>query len=443
MRACAYCRLVRLTLGALLVMCAAQPLSARAATDGAPLVSLAPPSSTGDIEATLSPGHRLSTAIVVTDGGAVPADFLVSPVDGYTSDAGGILYGDRQAPFRSGQSGNAEYGAGRWISVSASVLHLKPGQSQRLTVAVIVPTGTLPGDWVGGVSIQNAASTGTVTPTAPSNGTGTQPSTPGTSVMAVIIHVPGAISRGALIVGLPVITTQSSQQVLEIPLSYTGDVLTKPTYSFTITDSRGRTAFSTAGRFDTFVPHSAITDVVRVAPPLVTGAYNFDSVAGPDGNTLVAQYPILSGVPTAIPAPSVPAISAPAAVSSNGPQQLIAVVLVVTALGLVIWRRTRCSHCRRRGLGGLVTVSGYAEIAHCSDCRLLALQREDVHLCSNCHRGHLILGDDRDVDLAGRSSRAVVEQAEEPPLRMSVPLGAAESDDLATVSMDGARSSRS
>src|SRR5487761_1308726 len=73
-----------------------------AATAGAPLLQLTQAFPHGYIETTLVPGQTFATTVIVSDGGTVPADFLVSAVDGYTSSSGGAVYGNRQVPFRDG-----------------------------------------------------------------------------------------------------------------------------------------------------------------------------------------------------------------------------------------------------------------------------------------------------------------------------------------------------
>src|ERR1700680_680556 len=86
---------------AVLILLGPSTTRASAATSaGAPVMQLQQRYPHGYIEATATPGQTFATQILVVDGGSVPGDFLFTGVDGYTSSASGIVYGNRQTPFR-------------------------------------------------------------------------------------------------------------------------------------------------------------------------------------------------------------------------------------------------------------------------------------------------------------------------------------------------------
>ncbi|MHB8717977.1 MAG: hypothetical protein ACYDAC_03670 [Candidatus Dormibacteria bacterium] len=366
-----------------------QVTPALAATAGAPVVRLTQPFPHGYIETTLNPGQSFATSLEVSDGGTVAGSFLISAVDGYTSSSGGVVYGNRALPFRDGPAGNGEFGAGRWITVSTDHLTLSPGASQTVGVSVTVPAGTHPGDWVGGVTAENPQATGS------GGGAGPQLRVTEANEMAVVVHVPGATSSGAVFIGAPTITVDGAQQLLNIPLRYTGDVLTKPLFSFTIRDGSGHTVYSHSGRFDTFVPHTTIVYQVRLLPVLPPGSYSFSGSAGPDGNVTSSTYAIpVSGVPAPLPAPGgagtgeQPNAGPPAALLAGAMGVLLLLVLMLALL--LRRRRNRCSHCESGRIGALMPVRDFAELARCRECRRRALEREEVRLCPECYRAHVL-----------------------------------------------------
>jgi hypothetical protein len=117
-------------------------------------------------------------------------------------------------------------------------------------------------------------------------------------------------------------------------------------------------------------------------------------------------------------ASTVAAQSPPAAPGSGFVSDVVAFLLGMAALGAVLvlaWRRARCSHCRRGGLGGLATVTDYEDIARCVECRQLALQRQEVRLCWDCERLHVRLADSDRVELAGHAAPAYARSMQAPP----------------------------
>jgi hypothetical protein len=254
---------------------------------------------------------------------------------------------------------------------------------------VVVPPGAHPGDWVGGIIAENPLTTTT------GAGDGAVVKVKNATAIAVVVHVPGPVSLGAIFLDRPSVRTAGGKQLLDIPLRYTGDVLTKPTYSFTIRDSSGRVAYQHRGRFDTFMPHTTIVYEIALSPALGPGDYTFTGTVGPDGHLQTFTYRIHIG-------------SAPPVPGSGGggqPQQqgifgsgwpawlwavigVLALLLLVVAALLLVGRR--CTHCGRPRPWGLMPVRDYQEISSCRDCRAAARDRRRVQLCPACYRSHVL-----------------------------------------------------
>lgn len=357
-----------------------------ATTAGAPIMQLQQRYPHGYIEATATPRQTFAAHIHVVDGGTVPGDFLFTGVDGYTSSASGIVYGNRQTPFRDGPHGNGEYGAGGWIALSASRMHLGPGEGQLLTVTVTVPVATPPGDWVGAVTGENPQ----LVSAAASGGPGlafTQ-----AADIAIVVHVPGPTSTGTLFLDKPSVTIEAAQEFLDVPVRYTGDVITKPLFSFTITDDRGKTVYSHSGHFDSFMAHTSLLYRVLLTPTLGEGTYSFFGRAGSDSNQHEYHYTIVvGGRPVALPSPGVDGTG-----GGFWPQHGALLIIAASLLGLaglvlllLVRRRRRCAHCGGRTPRSFFVVGDAQEIAGCDSCHRRALLGETVRLCQTCYRRHV------------------------------------------------------
>lgn len=342
----------------------------------------------GYIEFTAAGGSLLHAAISVSNAAPAAETFLFTAVDGYTSPPGGVVYGNRQVPIRDGPSGNGEFGAGTWITLDQPQATLSPGGATTVNASIRVPAGVHPGDWVGGINAENPVPTGqTAGPLA-------LQVTQATAI-AVVVHVPGAASPGAIFLDKPTVKTVGSKEYLDIPLRYTGDLLTKPLFSFQIKDSSGKVVYQHSGRWDTFMPHTTMVYEVPLDPPLGEGDYTFTGTVGPDGHQQTFTFPLSVGSAP----PSAPHQSTPGTIPFTGwwpgtPGWLQLLVIILPAifllLLLILSLRRRCSHCGRPRPWGLMAVSDYQEISHCRDCRAVARERRKVSLCPACYRSHVL-----------------------------------------------------
>jgi hypothetical protein len=94
------------------------------------------------------PGHTTRAGVLLLrNATSRKLNLLVDPVDGLTATTLGSAYADR---------GSAAHGSTPWTMLSARRITLAPRGSATVAVAVAVPSGTTPGDYLSGVAIQAA-----------------------------------------------------------------------------------------------------------------------------------------------------------------------------------------------------------------------------------------------------------------------------------------------
>ena len=331
--------------GALLLL-APGGATAEAASSGAPGLRAVHPNPQGYFEYSLSPGgeHVVDTA-VISNQGATAGDLLVYGADGYTSHVSGIVYGEREEPLRPARAEGAGNGAGSWITPSQSRLHLAAGSSVTISFTTVVPAGTAPGEYVGGLVAENP------TP-ADVNGGGLRVTQ--RSVVAVMVHVPGPVHSGWSI-GEPTISVENgSRQVITVPLASTGDVIGKPSLKGTLATCSGSVVVERLDRkLDTFLPHSQINYPIYIEDRVLpAGCYRLVLDFGEPGTSVHADRQLTIRAPQAeVPKFVSPNASSPptmAAPPSAGPSPLllgliggVGVLLLGNLLTLLLLRRRR------------------------------------------------------------------------------------------------------
>ena len=361
------------------------PAPARAAgSDAAPVLRTSHPFPHGYIEYQASAGQTITDTFTVVNGGQVAGSFNLFAADGLTSQVTGVVYADQTNPFPDGASGNGEYGAGTWITLSAPSVELAPSASSVVGMTVTVPVTAAPGDWVGSVSAENPVASRS------SGQFGFNVTTRVT--IAVVVHVAGPLTLDAVSLGAPYITVENhARQILNIPLQYMGDVLVKPFVDLQLLDAHKRVLFKIDRQLDTFVPHTTLIYPVPLDNLLLTpGNYQVVIDFGPTG----AEQHFVRNFTVSTPQANVPRPSerrrAPAAI--NPLIWLVALVPAV-ALALVVLlllrRRRRCAHCGRPFSGRRVAVAEIVEVQTCERCKgSLARRGTQVRLCPDCFAGH-------------------------------------------------------
>jgi hypothetical protein len=316
----------------------------------------------------------------------VAGTFNLFPADGLTSQVTGVVYADPSNPFPDGSSGNGEYGAGTWITLSQPAVQLTPGASTVIGVTVKVPATVAPGDWVGSVSAENPV------PSRSSGQFGFNVTTRVT--IAVVVHVAGPVNLDAVGLGAPFITVENhTRQILNIPLQYMGDVLVKPFVNLRLLDARKRVLFSLDRQLDTFVPHTTLIFPVPLDSTVIDpGNYQAVIDFGPTGaeQHFVRNFTVSTGQAN-VPPPS----QRGRGHAQAGPSALLWLValLPIAAVLLVLLllrrRRRRCAHCGRPFAGRRVAVAEIVEVRSCERCKgSLARRGTQVRLCADCFAGH-------------------------------------------------------
>lgn len=369
------------------------PLPAAAQTPpGTPLLRTSHRFPHGYMEYTVDAGKSVQDTVTIEDAGPGAATFALFAADGLTSVVSGIVYADRDHPLRDGPSGNGEYGAGSWITLSTSSVQLAQDQKVTVNLSVAVPAQAGPGDYVGAVSAEN--------PT-PSRGAGQFGLNVTTrTTIAVVVHVPGPVVTAAVSIGTPFVTVENkTRQILNVPLVYRGDVLVKPYVDLRVLDGGGRELLHIARQLDTFVPHTEIDFPFpldqSVLPP---GQYRLVANFGPQGSEQSFDLPFGVTVAEAqVPPPSQrgPHVSGTGTILDLPrwllPLLIVPIALIPVPLWLMwrAWRRRSCAHCGRTWRGRPVAVSAAGNVATCARCRSgLMRGGTRVRLCPECIAGH-------------------------------------------------------
>ena len=361
------------------------PATAGAANaDATPLLRPSHAFAHGYMEYSATAGQAIVDPVTVSNAGPGPATFLVFAADGLTSQVGGVVYADMQHPFPDGPSGNGEYGAGLWITLSASSVQLGDGQASTLNLSVRVPAGTAPGDYVGSVSAENPA------PARSGGQFGFNVTT--RTTIAVVVHVAGAVRIEGVNVGTPYLTVENrTRQILNIPLQYFGDVLVKPFINVRVFDARGRVLLQIDRQMDTFVPHTTLVYPIPLDTlVLQPGSYSVVVDFGPSGHEQHFQRTLTVAPSQArVPQPSQRGHAAAGLTPLLWLLGLIPLVALLLLAVLLARRRRTCAHCGRPSNATRVPVSSVSEVRSCPRCQnALARRGTLVRLCPDCTAGH-------------------------------------------------------
>ncbi len=176
----------------------------------------------GYFEITLDPGKSESLKATTINGGQTDISLRAFAANVTSPPNGG---------FAAAAEDEAPTGPTSWIDFPATSFDLKPGGKQALPFTVTVPNGTAPGQYITSLVVRTA-----------------QPvEIPGTtafnqiirSAVAVMITVPGPVNPGFTL-GTPAFTSKDTSNVLEIPITNTGNILVKPEGTLTVTTADGK-----------------------------------------------------------------------------------------------------------------------------------------------------------------------------------------------------------
>jgi WxL Interacting Protein, peptidoglycan binding domain len=208
---------------------------------------------------TLTPGATKQGAVLVTNNGTAAGTVRLYVADGTTGATTGTVYLTDKKPAH----------AGAWIGLDHSSLTLKPGAHQLVHFTVKVPSGAAAGQWVAGL----VAETERVEQGQKTNRKASvQVRIRSQTILAVQVDVPGPTAARFHIGTVSAGGTHGFQQVL-VGIANTGNALSKPTGTVTITNSKGTVVETIPLRMDTFLPQTRISYPVTLKKALAPGSY--------------------------------------------------------------------------------------------------------------------------------------------------------------------------
>ena len=206
----------------------------------------------------LAPRATRPGAVIVSNTGNRTGIVKLYSADGTTGQTTGTVYLTDSKPVH----------AGAWVKLAQPSVRLAPGEIKHVAFTVHVPTGSKPGQWVGGIVAETATSAKTKRSTRKA---GVQIRIRNQTIIAVQVNVPGPLSAAFTIGGAKTGGQRGFQQVL-VHFSNDGNMLQKPRGSVTILQG-GKAIEHLPFKMDTFLPQTAIDYPVLLKKALATGEY--------------------------------------------------------------------------------------------------------------------------------------------------------------------------
>ncbi len=238
-----------------------------------PGLSLVPPGQHGYAEVDLGPGGTATFHFQVANHGTAPVAYDLATVGASTAETTGVNYG------QPGAAPAGSHDLVRWLSLSRRHVVVPPGRAALVDATVRVPAGIGPGDYVGGVA-------GALPPQEQSAANGAVAlKTTTRTVIAVVVHVPGALARGFSLARPTLLTSRSGRQYLSVPMTSAGDALVKPDAAVTLRAcDGGPPVFQASRHLDTFVPRTAIRYPWLMTTPITADCLDgVVTLGGPGG----------------------------------------------------------------------------------------------------------------------------------------------------------------
>lgn len=175
----------------------------------------------GFITLKVGAGGTASGHFYATNTGNRDAQLTVYAADGLTGDTTGIVY--------SG-AGEAKHDAGNWLSPSTRGILLRADDSRRVDFSLHVPSGTVPGDHVGGIVLEQRRTGGAISQVV-------------RNVVPVLVDVSGSAGysidlRSAMVTDLPGTTLPA----VTVKMRNDGRRICRPTLSVSLTGPGERDA---------------------------------------------------------------------------------------------------------------------------------------------------------------------------------------------------------
>jgi hypothetical protein len=229
----------------------------------------------------LTPGSARQGGVIVTNSGTAAGTVKLFTADATTGRTTGTVYLTDQKPTRTGA----------WVELADKSLFLKPGAHKLVRFTVRVPSGTNPGQWVGGIVTEPVNRV--IGPKSKQKAS-VQIKIRDLTIVAVQVNVPGPAVNAFRIGGVKT-GGQRGFQELVTHVENNGNVLVQPVGTVTVLDSSGATLQVLTFKMDTFLPHTAIDYPLLLKKALAPGDYtakislSVPAAAGAHAQTLTAH----------------------------------------------------------------------------------------------------------------------------------------------------------
>jgi hypothetical protein len=208
------------------------------------------------------PGTRVAGKVQITNSGDRVGTVKLFPADATTGQTSGTVYLT---------SGEKHHDVGGWVRLPATRLELGPGETRIVPFTVVVPSGAAVGQHVGGIVVETAQQSTGPKSKGKAN---VQIKVRNLAIVAVQVNVPGPTVSRFSILGVHAGGRKGYQQVL-VRMRNAGNVMSKPSGSITIEDSKGNQVLSKDFQLDTFLPRTTIDYPVNVTDKaLDVGTYS-------------------------------------------------------------------------------------------------------------------------------------------------------------------------
>ena len=226
----------------------------------------------------LAAGTAGTGAVIVSNVGTASGTVKLFTTDATTGRTTGTVYETDRTPTR----------AGSWITLDSTSVTLAPGANRQVGFTVHVPSGTPPGEWVGGIVAEASAPVATSNPQQKAN---VQIKIRDLTIVAVESKVPGPKVVDFRI-GSSRPGGRSGFQQLFVRFASRGNVLLKPTGRVLVLDSGDKLVQRLPFTMDTFLPQTAIDYPILLKTALRAGTTTRRSrCASRGGKVLTATRP--------------------------------------------------------------------------------------------------------------------------------------------------------